>query len=46
MTKFEGRMNKGEEISAPLSPLGRAEPRIQLGLNATPALISDFNDRN
>ncbi len=30
----------------PLSPLGRGEPRIALGLNSTPVLLSDFRDRN
>ncbi len=30
----------------PLSPLGRGEPRIALGLNSTPVLLSEFRDRN
>ncbi len=30
----------------PLSPLGPGEPRIALGLNSTPVLLSDFHDRN
>jgi hypothetical protein len=29
-----------------LSPLGRGEPRIQLRLKVTPALLSKFHDRN
>ncbi len=30
----------------PLSPLGRGEPRIALGLNSAPVLLPDFRDRN
>ncbi|MCI0627679.1 MAG: hypothetical protein L0387_39515, partial [Acidobacteria bacterium] len=34
-------------FTAPLSPaLGRGEPRIALGFNSTPVLLSDFHDRN